>query len=151
MLTKMLSWKLSKWHLFFKIIHLAVHTFLPPMSQYLIPFVKKLLSCWLKSSATEDMTSSSPRYWLSTKYFYVGEQMIVRWDQLRTIERVNNQFIATVTHISHWNQEVVCWSILPTRQVTTRQFSWTFDVDSLSYLPPQVCIVLWIDNVAIWG
>lgn len=82
-------------------------------------------------------------------FFHVGKLMIVGWGEIRRIGRMINQFRSAITHSSHWNQglvcwstvltnqfrftnihsnhwswELVCWSIVPMKQDPCHQFSW---------------------------
>ena len=131
-LTLMQWLNLNKCGLFFNIVSPAVHTLLPLVLhmqrgiEALILILEEVLNC---------------RYDLiigllllpNQVFFYVGEQKIVRWCQIRRIWRAINQFKATVTHKSHYNHRFVCRSI-----VLVKQDSLSTDFQAVS----EMCQVL---------
>lgn len=94
-LFKILSWNATKWSLLFNIVpppRIAVCRILPSVLQFLDPISKEAYILFVKSfhNSRYDLlycdTDSQPND------FHFGEQMIVRWGQIKRIGRLINQF-----------------------------------------------------------
>lgn len=102
------------------------------------------------------MTPSSLRYLFPVVancffvlFFQIGEQMIASWGQIRIV-RVINQYNATFTHSSSWNQGIMCWAIDLRNQYDFRQYSWEHFLDRHSQPSQKIAIVLSSNEVALF-
>ena len=101
---------------------------------------------WYKSSHPDPRKSPQLQiYYLiidpillpSQVVFYVGEQKIVRWCQIRRIWRVINQLQATVVHSSHCNHRALSWW----KRIPFVSFSGHLrNVSSSSFQSPELII-----------
>ena len=121
----MMQWSnLIKCGLFFNIVSLAVHTLLPLLLQCMNSCGIEVLILILKKSPQRQ---TWPHHWSDTAsqpsvfscWGTENSQMVPSQE----IWRVINQFKGTVTHSSHCNHRLVCWSIVLVKQDSLRQLS----------------------------
>ena len=144
--------KFDQCGLFVNIVSPGVHTLLPSVLQRLDSRGIEKLILILKKFSTADRTSSYVRYCFPDKsFFHVWGQKIVRWCQIRRIQRVINQFKVTVTHSSHLQPQtcVHCTGETGLPSSVFRPF-WNFS--STTFQSPEVliqCGFIWKETMQL--